>query len=310
MDYIFYMGSMCAVENVSYIGHLNDYAMEASTEYGIKNKIMSFIHTIAMLFKRVGRIIKQAIHNVITKLKSKNPKSKDKRIKELEEKEETYREQIAQLKKKLEEKSEDATKLRAEIKSLDIEVERLVEERKNYHRGLSTSIKNNSESGFNTTLKGIESDVISASVDLMNRYARALTQFKSTNEVGVILNFIKHSNSNMDRSIENFKDASETYIHALNKLYESNDLSSSDVSSSNRIVKYLDDVSTSLEKYSNILETTASNLTKAPSNVSDTAEFKDAQNQIALYQKGIADVMKIYVQMTSKICTIIKQYNN
>lgn len=302
MDYIFYMGSMCAIENASYIDPLNDYAMEASDGNGVKGTIINFFRIIGQLFMRAGRAIRQAVHNIVTKLKSKKSKSSDDRIKELEEKQKAYEDQIAKLKKQIDEKSGDASNLRAKIKSLEIDVERLTEQRRNYRAGMSASYNVNTNPNNSTDITVFTNDIIHVGTILLNRCARDLTKFKSTREIGPIINFANNTDFNIEEYIEEFNEVSKGFNAALNK-YTS---ITPDISYSiKQISEFLNNVSDKLETYSNLMTSIAKNLSNASPDVSETEDFKHAQNKITRIQKDITEAMKTYIQFTSKLAAFV-----
>lgn len=296
------MGSMCAIENASYIDPLNDYAMEASDGNGVKGTIINFFRIIGQLFMRAGRAIRQAVHNIITKLKSKKSKSSDDRIKELEEKQKAYEDQIAKLKKQIDEKSGDASNLRAKIKSLEIDVERLTEQRRNYRAGMSASYSVNTNPNNSTDITVFTNDIIHVGTILLNRCARDLTKFKSTREIGPIINFAINTDFNIEEYIEEFNEVSKGFNAALSK-YTS---ITPDISYSiKQISEFLNNVSDKLETYSNLMTSIAKNLSNASADVSETEDFKRAQNKITRIQKDITEAMKTYIQFTSKLAAFV-----
>lgn len=302
MDYIFYVGSMCAIENASYIDPLNDYAMEASDGNGVKGTIINFFRIIGQLFMRAGRAIRQAVHNIITKLKSKKSKSSDDRIKELEEKQKAYEDQIAKLKKQIDEKSGDASNLRAKIKSLEIDVKRLTEQRRNYRAGMSASYNVNTNPNNSTDITVFTNDIIHVGTIFLNRCARDLTKFKSTREIGPIINFAINTDFNIEEYIEEFNEVSKWFNAALSK-YTS---ITPDISYSiKQISEFLNNVSDKLETYSNLMTSIAKNLSNASPDVSETEDFKRAQNKITRIQKDITEAMKTYIQFTSKLAAFV-----
>lgn len=304
MDYIFYMGSMCAIENASYIDPLDDYAMEASDGNGVKGTIINFFRIIGQLFMRAGRAIRQAVHNIITKLKSKKSKPSDDKIKELEEKQKAYEDQIAKLKKQIDEKSGDASNLRAKIKSLEIDVERLTEQRRNYRAGMRASFTANENPNDHTDFRRAANDLINSGTILLNRCARDLTKFKSTREIGPIINFANKTDFNIEDYIEEFNSESKKYIAAFNA---ANMITSDIANSIQQVSKFLNSVSDKLETYSNLMTSIAKNLSNASPDVSETEDFKQAQIKITRIQKDITEAMKAYIQVTSKLATYVTQ---
>lgn len=304
MDYIFYMGSMCAIENASYIDPLNDYAMEASDGNGVKGTIINFFRIIGQLFMRAGRAIRQAVHNIITKLKSKKSKSSDNKIKELEEKQKAYEDQIAKLKKQIDEKSGDASNLRAKIKSLEIDIEKLNAQGKNYRDAMNAGYRVNENPNYINDIKNYANGFISLGTILVNRCANELTKFKSTSEIGPIIHSLNKTEFVINAHIEEFKEESEGYIRALNKI----DVITPDISHSiQEVSKFLNKIGDKLETYSNLMTSIAKNLSNASSDISDKEEFKQAQTNITHIQKQLTEAMAAYIQLASKLVTYVSK---
>ena len=77
MDYIFYMSTMCAVENEIGCYNGTSTAMEAGLGSRIKEAIVSFFKMIGGLFKRIATSISSGISHIKSKLKKKKPEKSD-----------------------------------------------------------------------------------------------------------------------------------------------------------------------------------------------------------------------------------------
>ena len=241
MDYIFYMSSICAVENEIASSLGNNEAMESNNIGArIKNAIISFFKTIGRIFLNIGRSIKSIASSIKNKIlkKSKNTRqtpvkveSEDEaksKINDLEEQIKKYQDQIEALKNDMTAKDRKYEKDLAKVYSKNHdEIDKyrekiliLTRERDNYESALSTLSRSQKvTSEDKNELTAALTRLIDAGSTMISRTSSIETKLAGIKTLSSIVPTLKYMYQNSDSNvIEKFESAAEDYIEIRRKI--------------------------------------------------------------------------------------------
>lgn len=204
MDYIFYMGTLCAVENEVGLYRANiSTAMEAGLASRIKGAIVSFFKLIGGLFKRVATNVSSIITRIKNKLKKKKDDKKQppievknedeakSKIDELTQKAKDYESKIEELQNRIKEMSDTEEQriknlrdiYEKQIRKYEHDLVQTRSQRDNYKTALNTLASGTKITAENKdSLNSALADMMkqgSSTINIVLREARTLNNIKT-----------------------------------------------------------------------------------------------------------------------------------
>lgn len=328
MDYIFYMSTLCAMENEVSKSQEDSVAMEAGLFGKIKTAVVSFFKMLGGLFRKASSSLATAISRIKSKIGRKGKqsseaqkptvevKSEDEaqaKIAELEEREKKYQDQIKGLQTKLGEMQQSEEDRMAEVKKkyseslgkYERDLETTRQQRNAYKDALLVLRSSSKVTAANKDeLNGMLTILMNKGSTLVSNLLRSANTASNARTMEAVIKTYatKHMTMPLDKEVDTFLDAAEEYAYERKRIGATDDKDIKKLDFD--VIQFLNESRTKIESCASSFEKASKILAQIPDSPDinvQQEDFDQATKNMQAFQNYTTKMLASYVKAMSEI---------